>query len=97
VDEVQLLNNILTVDRIGLGRLFLCILRDWQYRWHKEGIRLLPLGTGIALDWAAEPTTGRIVRLNGGDTTLISKQDFRELVEGVVRNLDDFTERFSSG
>jgi hypothetical protein len=94
VDEVQLLNRIRDVE--GLGKLFLRILRGWQHSWHKEGIRLLPLGTGIAVDWVADQTTGFNIPLNGGDTTLISKRDFRELVEGVVRNLDDFRSRFSN-
>jgi hypothetical protein len=49
VEEVQLLNSMLTVECTGLGRLFLRILRDWQYRWHKEGIRLLHLVLALLL------------------------------------------------
>ena len=59
VDEVQLLNKVTVAEgssAIGLGRLFLHILRQWQFQWYNEGIRLLPLGTGIALDWLADPT-----------------------------------------
>jgi hypothetical protein len=93
MDEVQ----CVAIKGTGLGRLFLCILCDWQHSWHKEGIQLLPLGTGIALGWAADPTTGSNIQLTGCDTTLISKQDFRELVEGMVQNVDDFTEQFSNG
>ena len=100
VDEIQLLNMAEQVGTgIGLGRLFLRILRGWQHEWHDKGIRLLPLGTGIAIDWTADPTTGLNVPLHGDDTTLISKNDFHELVEKVVDSLgdDEFSRRFSSG
>ena len=102
VDEVQLLNQESQVGnepKIGLGRIFLRILRYWQYKWHKEGIRLLPLGTGIAIDWSADPTTGMNVPLFGKDTTLIDKEDFQQLVKKVVEglSLQEFVRRFGAG
>lgn len=111
VDEFQLVNMELLVQvesaqsleqaskSIGLGRLFLRILRRWQHEWHKNGIQLLPLGTGIAIDWSADPTTGLNIPLHGEDTTLISKNDFKKLAAKVVQGLgdDEFHKRFSSG
>ena len=102
VDEVQLLNKVTVAEgssAVGLGRLFLRILRRWQYDWYNEGIRLLPLGTGIALDWLADPTQGLNIPLADDDATLISKQDFHKLVTDVVDGLSDkeFTSRCSDG
>ena len=102
VDEVQLLNKKIIDDgstRVGLGRLFLRILRQWQSEWYKKGIRLLPLGTGIALDWLADPTQGLNIPLADDDATLISKRDFHKLVTDVVDGLSDkeFTSRCCEG
>lgn len=96
VDEVQMLNQQIQVGGIGLGRLFIRILRHCQIKWYKAGIRLLPLGTGIAIDWSADPTTGMNVALHGNDATLISKEDFHGLVDNVVRSLGagEFHKRF---
>ena len=92
VEEVQLLNKVTVAEgssAIGLGRLFLRILHQWQFQWYNEGIRLLPLGTGIALDWLADPTQGYNIPLADDDATLISKQDFHKLVTDVVDGLSD--------
>ena len=102
VDEVQLLNKVTVAEgssAVGLGRLFLRILRWWQYDWYNEGIRLLPLGTGIALDWLADPTLGLNIPLADDDATLISKRDFHKLVTDVVDGLSDkeFTSRCCEG
>ena len=92
VDEVQLLNRK-GIDNgsttVGLRQLFLRILRQWQYDWYNEGIRLVPLGTDIALDWLADPTEGVNIPLHDDDATLISKQDFHKLVTDVVDGLSD--------
>ena len=104
VDEFQILNRVAIAEgssAIGLGRLFLRFLRRWQYQWYTKGIRLLPLGTGIALDWLTEPTEGVNMPLDDDDddATLISKQDFHKLVTDVVDGLSDeqFTSQCSDG
>ena len=102
VDEVQLLNRVAIAEgssAISLGRLFLRILQTWQSEWSRKGIRLLPLGTGIALDWLTNPTVGYNIPLDGDDATLISKQDFHKLVTDIVDGLSDeqFTSRCSDG
>lgn len=91
LDEVQMLNETTLEDpqektkRLGLGKYFLRVLREWQAEWYSLGIRLLPLGTGISLDWAANPTVGFNLPLHGGeDTTLISKPDFKIIVQKLV-------------
>lgn len=99
VDEVQLLNNEVSYGP-GLGRLFLRILREWQCEWYADGIRLLPLGTGIAIDWSSDPTLGYNVPMHGGDTTLISKEDFKSLVRVVIMGFikkNKFIKRFGEG
>ena len=98
VDEVQLLNNDVP-NGPGLGRLFLRILREWQHEWYIDGIRLLPLGTGIAIDWAADPTLGSNISIHGSDTTLISKEDFKSLVQDavvVLKNNNKFVKLFGA-
>lgn len=100
VDEVQLLNSASVGGTIELGRFFLRTLREWQCKYFDQGIRLLPLGTGIALDWEVDPTSGTNIPLGGGgDTTLISKKDFRALVNDEVGrlNITQFDGRFSLG
>ena len=97
VDEFQILNRVAIAQgssTIGLGRLFLRFLRRWQFLWYKEGIRLLPLGTGIALNWLADPAEGLHIPLDDDDATLISKRDFHKLVTDVVDGLSD--EQFTS-
>jgi hypothetical protein len=97
VDEVQLLNQMKLDTSIPLGRLFLRLLRKWQHEYYEDGVRLVPLGTGIAIDWTEDPTIGLNEPLLGGDTTLISKHDFHGLVEKVVRSMhdEDLSSRFS--
>jgi hypothetical protein len=95
VDEVQLLNSI-KVNEIGLGRYFLRTLRIWQAEWYDTGLRIVPIGTGIAINWGADPSTGDNISLHGRDSVLISKRDFRSLVTSVVAGLGDteFRNRF---
>ena len=66
---------------------------------HEEGIRLLPLGKGIALNWLADPAEGLNIPLDDDDATLISKRDFHKLVTDVVDGLSDkqFTSQCSDG
>lgn len=97
VDEVQMLNDIeICRSHSGAGRMALRILRQWQWQWFGE-IRILPVATGIAVDWAADPTTGSNLALSGKDTTLMSKDDFRCLTERTVLSLkdDEFNAMFS--
>uniref|UniRef100_A0A0G4I5S4 Uncharacterized protein n=1 Tax=Chromera velia CCMP2878 TaxID=1169474 RepID=A0A0G4I5S4_9ALVE len=89
VDEVQLLNTlmIIGVKKEGLGRVFLGLLRQWQQSWGDDGIRLLPLGTGILLSFPFGPSTGENEALNGtGDAVLITKDDFKKLVHHTVED-----------
>jgi predicted component of type VI protein secretion system len=59
------------------------------HSWHKDGIWLLPLGTGITVvDWMDDLTTGSNRPLTGGDTMLITRKDFRVLV-GSLRSLSE--------
>ena len=104
VDEVQWLNeefpSVLLEEkhppererksRIGLGRYFLRLLRQWQIEWRtKMNVHILPLGTGIALHWDENDRThGQNLRIVGGDSTLISKDDFRTLVCEIVQRMD---------
>ena len=86
VDEVQRLNKILSnVEGEGLGRHILRILRTWQWEWYKDGLCIVPVGTGVTVDWAQESTEGTLWDLKGEDATLIKKEDFRSLVGEVVR------------
>ena len=61
IDEVQLLDEVkVTLDfpskSVGLGRLFLRILRDWQVQYWGKNILILPVGTGITIDFTFDPT-----------------------------------------
>ena len=88
VDEVQLLNTVAIPGlTFGLGRLFLRTLRDWQWEWWDDGLLIVPLGTGIALDFPADPTTGTNRRLLGEDAVLISRTDFKEVVRQAVERV----------
>ena len=99
VDEVQLLNATMAVGGMlptGLGRLFLRILRRWQHEWYDVGLRILPVGTGIAVDWDTDPTVGRNIPIYG-DSVVISKEDFKSLVTSTVHAVpkEEFVKRFS--
>ena len=101
VDEVQLLNSVRVSGSekvpVGLGRFFLRTLREWQISWRNDGIRLLPLGTGIAIDWSADPTTGKNRPLSGIESTLITKDHFQQLVTDVVNGLTEKTYAYHFG
>jgi hypothetical protein len=60
VDEVQLLDSGPQVCRIGLGRMFLRVLRFLQVSpaLQKSRILVVPLGTGVGADFCEVPTTG---------------------------------------
>jgi hypothetical protein len=60
VDEVQLLDSGPQVCRIGLGRMFLRVLRLLQVspKLQKSRILIVPLGTGVGADFCEVPTTG---------------------------------------
>lgn len=81
----------------GLGRQMLQLLRTWQREWHKDGLRIVPIGTGISLDWAHESTDGTLWDLGGEDSgedvTLIRKEDFRKLVSDVVNSVDHYEDK----
>ena len=79
------------------GSFFEC--HEWQHEWFDEGIVILPLGTGIGFDWVAGPTTWKNLPILGTDATLITKHDFKSLVEKVVFGSDDSTcdSRFGNG
>mmetsp|Transcript_9442 Transcript_9442/g.23597 ORF Transcript_9442/g.23597 Transcript_9442/m.23597 type:complete len:860 (-) Transcript_9442:234-2813(-) len=98
VDEVQVLNRRKDVDGNGLGRLFLRFLRKWQVEWKETySIYILPLGTGIAVDWEVDLTTGSNKRIVGEDSVLMSKEDFRSLVSETLegrRENKTFCDRF---
>ena len=103
VDEVQLLNKSMWIggnrdDALGLGRFFLRQLRIWQHQWYNDGLRIVPVGTGIAVDWTTHPAFGVNVPLCGGDSVLISKKDFKAVVKSVVDAVgaEELAKRYTS-
>ena len=89
VDEIQLLNKKKVPSaEVPLGRLFLRILRNLQQQWYNDGLRILPVGTGIAIDWTTDATTGENIAIHGGDSTLISRVDFKNIVEKAIDHLE---------
>uniref|UniRef100_A0A0G4HXD6 Uncharacterized protein n=1 Tax=Chromera velia CCMP2878 TaxID=1169474 RepID=A0A0G4HXD6_9ALVE len=90
VNEVQLLDQTrlkMGDYEHGLGMLFLRWLREWQSEWWASGIRLLPLGTGVLLEFPAMPWIGRNIALKAdSDAVLISKVDFKKLVCETLQN-----------
>jgi hypothetical protein len=68
------------------------MLRRWQYEWWALGLAIVPLGTGISLDFLREPTTGTNAALEGGDAVLVSEGDFKAIVADIVSPL--YEQRF---
>jgi hypothetical protein len=94
VDEIQLLNSRMVVGGTPLGRYFLRTLRRWQLEWWGLGLTIIPLGTGILLDFLADPTTGINKTVQGDDAVLVSYSDFGEIVRGVVE--EQYESRFAT-
>lgn len=93
VDEVQLLNanQDLNCDGVGLGMFFLRTLRYWQVNWNIQNIHLLPIGTGIELDWSEDQTLGKNTTIKGDDAVLITKVDFKTLAHTIITGMDETT------
>jgi hypothetical protein len=85
IDEVQLLNKMKEVNGDGIGRIFLRTARQLQVELlTRANILLVPVGTGVLLDFSTDGSTGDNKTLSSGhdeDVTLISKDDFRALAE----------------
>ena len=67
---------------------------------HHHGVRILPLGTRIAIDWSTNPTFGYNIPKFGDDSSLISKTDLKCLVEKVIQGFSEkvrFIKHFGEG
>lgn len=99
VDEVQLLNKTKQIDGDGLGRLFLRFLRQTQVELIQSNVLLVPVGTGVLLDFSTDGSSGDNKPLNGHtDAVLIKKDDFRTLAERKYNAHEaEFNTRYGDG
>ena len=87
LDEVQLLNGETFGNALkDLGRFFLSVLREWQVSWWDTGLSLVPLATGVTLDFPFQGTTGKNKTILG-DAVLVTRSEFEAIVQQVVKNL----------
>ncbi|CAE7640067.1 unnamed protein product, partial [Symbiodinium microadriaticum] len=87
LDEVQLLNGETFGNALkDLGRFFLSVLREWQVSWWDTGLSLVPLATGVTLDFPFQGTTGKNKPILG-DAVLVTRSEFEAIVQQVFENL----------
>ena len=93
VDEVHLLDKTKSVGGVGLGRLFLRTLRQFQTEWESHGLVIVPLGTGTTLHFPIDATTGSHFVISGNDDEiLLSRDDYgklaTEMFNGSKRDME---------